>query len=86
MATTLIVVDATIAARTEAQALTCQDLRPLANTSSTPSSHHGTDRQPTSQNTPRKQTLDCGSRIIGFLAKPVEQIVTISLSATFHYS
>ena len=54
VATTLIVVDATTAARTEARALTCWDLRPLADTSSTLFSHRGTDRRPTSQNTPRK--------------------------------
>ena len=35
MGTTLVVADATIVARTEARALTCLDLRPLANTSST---------------------------------------------------
>ena len=65
---------------------TCRDLRPLVDTSSTPSSHHGTDSRPTSRNTLGKQTPDYGSRIIGLLAKPVEQIVTISLSATFHCS
>ena len=49
MATTLIVADATTAARTEARALTCRDLRLLADTSSTPPSHRGTDCRPTSQ-------------------------------------
>jgi len=47
-AITLIVADATIVARTKARALAYRGLRPLANTSSMPSSHHGTDRQPSS--------------------------------------
>ena len=51
VATTLVVAYATITARTEARAPTCRDLRPLANTSSTPSSHRGTYRRPTSRNT-----------------------------------
>jgi len=42
VATTLVEVDATIVARTKARALTCRDLRPLANTSSTSSSHRDT--------------------------------------------
>ena len=33
-----------------------------------------------------KRTPDFGSRIISLLAKPVERIMTISLSATFHCS
>ena len=85
-ATTLVVADATIAARTEARALSCRDLRPLADSSSTPSSHHGTDHRPTSQNTLEKRIPDYGSRIIGLLAKPVERIMMISLFVTFHYS
>ena len=86
MATTLIMVDAMRALRTEARALAYQDLRPSADTSSTPPSHHGTDHQSTSQNTLGKQTSDYGSRIIGLLVKPVERIMMISLSATFHCS
>ena len=86
MATTLNVADATIAVSTEARALACRDLRPSVDTSSTPSSHHDTDRQPTSQNTLGKRTPDYDSRIIGLLAKPMERIMMISLSATFHCS
>ena len=51
MATTLIMVDAMTAVRTKARAPTCRDLRPLADTSSAPSFHYGTDHQPISQNT-----------------------------------
>ena len=47
---------------------------------------HILNRQPTFRNTLGKQTPDCGSRIIGLLAKRVERILTISLSTTFHCS
>ena len=86
VATTLVVVDATTVARTEARAPACWDLRPSADTSSTPPSRHGINHQPTSQNSLGKRTLDYGSRIIGLLAKPVERIMMTSLSETFHYS
>ena len=86
MATTLVVVAATTMATSKAQALACQDLRPLADTSSTLPSRHGTDHQPTSRNTLGKRTSNYGSRITSLLAKPVERIMAISLSATFHYS
>ena len=86
MATTLVVVDATTVVRTGAQAPTYQDHKPLADTSSMPPSHRGTDHRPTSRNTLGKQTSDYGSRITGLLAKPVEQKMMISLSATFHCS
>ena len=86
MATTLIVADATTAARTEARAPTNRGLRPSANTSSTLPSRQGTDHQPTSQNTLGKRTLNYGSRIIGLFAKLVERIMMTSLSATFHCS
>ena len=45
-------------------------------------------RPPTNilKNTLGKRTLDCGSRIIGLPAKPMEWIMTISLSATIHCS
>ena len=72
MATTLVVADTTIAARTEARAPSCPDLRPLADTPSTLPSHRGTDHQLTSQNTQGKQTPNYGLRIIGLLAKLVE--------------
>ena len=85
-ATTLVMADTTTTARTEARASTFRDLRPLADTSSTPSSHRGTDHRPTSRNTLGKQTRDCGSRIIGLLAKLVERIMMISLFAIFHCS
>ena len=83
-ATTLVVVDAMIAARTEAQALASRDLRPSANTSSTSPSHHGTDHQPTSQNALGKRTLDYDSRIIGLLAKLVERIMWQNHRLVFH--
>ena len=72
MATILVMEDAMTSVRTEAQAPAYRDLRPSANTSSTPSSHHGTDHRLTSRNTLGKRTLDYGSRIIDLLAKLVD--------------
>ena len=82
----LIAAGATTAARTEARAPACRALRPSVGTTSTLLSHQGIDRLPISLSTPRRQTLDFGSKTIGLPAKPVVQIMTTSLSATFHCS
>ena len=78
--------DATIAARTGAQALAYRRLRPSAGTSSTLHSHQGIDHLPISLSTLGRQTLDFGLKTIGLPVKPVVRIMTTSLSATFHYS
>ena len=86
MATTLDGADAMIVVRTKARTPAYQALRPSVDISSMLPSHQGTDHQPISQNTLGKRTPHYGSRIIGLPAKPVERIMMISLSATFHCS
>ena len=86
MAIILIMEGATTAVRTGAQSSAYRALRPSASTSSTLLSHQGTDHRPISQNTVGKQILDYGSKTTGLPAKPVVQIMTTSLFATFHYS
>ena len=86
MAIILDAVDAMIVARTRAQALACLALRPSTGTSSTLHSRQGIDHLPISLNTLGRQTLDVGLKTIGLPVKPVVQIMTTSLSATFHYS
>ena len=86
MAIILVMADATTAERTEGRALAYRALRPSVGTSSTLLSHQGTDRLPISLSTPRRQTLDFGSKTIGLPTKQVVRIMTTSLFATFHYS
>ena len=71
MATTLGAADATTAARTGAQVLACQGLRPSAGTSSTLHSYQGIDHLPIFQNTLGRQTPDFGLKTIDLPIKPV---------------
>jgi hypothetical protein len=64
-------VDSTIVARTRAQALACQGLRPSAGTSSTLHSRQGIGRLPISLNTLGRQTPDFGLKTIGLPMKLV---------------
>ena len=86
MATTLGTADATIAVRTGVRAPASQDLKPSADTSSTPLSHQGIDRPPMFLNIPVKLTPGSGSKTIGLPVKPVAQMMTTSLFATSHCS
>ena len=86
MATTLGAVDATTAARIGVRAPASQDLKPSADTSSTPLSHQGIDHPPTFLNIRVKLTPGSSSKTIGLPVKPVAQMMTTSLFATSHCS
>jgi hypothetical protein len=73
--TTLIAADAMIVPKTKAQAPHHRGLRFLIGTFSARLSHGDTAHRRTSQSTPGKQTLDCGLRITGSLARLVAWIV-----------